>query len=1083
MLKYCFTFLVVGMMAILPARLYAASSITDGMNADDEIGQYDAGTTTSLVTIFTKKSAGNPSKLTLNRPEEIVIDGVHQKAYVIDPALNRIMVYNTNSDGTLPDRIADFVIGQSDFNGVDSTPVSASSLSSPSGMGLDITGQRLFVADSGNNRVLVFDVSSLSNGLSATAVLGQSLFTTNSSGTTSTTLSFPSDVAFDSSGNRLFVSDRSNNRTLIYDVASITNGEAAVNVLGQANFTSSSATGNTSTNMRAPNSVTYRSSGSLLFVAQTTGRRVTVYDVASITDGEAAVNVLGQATFTGTSSGVTSQLFSSSGPDKVDLDTGNNRLFVTDSANNRVMIFDVASIADGEVAVNVLGQSNFTSNTAATTSSGLRTPKGVGFDASHNILHVGDQNNGRDLLFDVTSITDGEASIDEIGQYDADASDPFSYPSIFTKRAGCTSSVQNVNRFGMSFNSADLAGVVVDTTHHRLFVSDYRCNRVLVFNLNTNNTLVDKIPDFILGQSSYNTSTSATTQSGLNNPAGLAYDSTNNRLFVADSANVRVMVYDVASITNGENAVNVLGQTLFTTTTASTTSSTFGGSTYSLAYDSTNNRLFAGDPDNNRILVFDVASISDGEAAVNVLGQADFTSNASGTTQSTFNSPYGGLSYDRSGTLLYVGDFNNRRVLVFNVASITNGQNAVNVLGQANFTSSTAATTQAGMNKPVDVFYESAERYLYVADHLNNRVLVYDVAAISDGENAVNVLGQANFTSSTAATTQSGLSSPTAFGYDSSRGKLYVVDAANARIMSFGVATVSSSGASSGGGSSNVVFCGSSSRITLISPTSGTFTAGDTLNLTWGYTSCAATALRVSYSVDNAQTFVGAVNLVQFQNGRYGWVIPPEIVGPFVIRLELLDISNAVLASAMSDTFMPVSVVPETAVVVEPSNDAAEGTITPNEFFALPIPETIEADLGVKSLPQGNGLACIPGSHIKVSRFDTVYLCGSDGKRYVFPHYNVYLSWYGDFSRVVTISDVLMASIPLAGKNIHYKPGANLIKILSVPKVYVVSDGGILHWVTSAAIAETMFGKQWASKVQDLNDVFFIDYQVGEDIR
>ncbi len=53
-----------------------------------------------------------------------------------------------------------------------------------------------------------------------------------------------------------------------------------------------------------------------------------------------------------------------------------------------------------------------------------------------------------------------------------------------------------------------------------------------------------------------------------NSPRRLAFDPSGNRLFVADYTNNRVMVFDVGSITNGENAANVLGQTTFTTSIA-----------------------------------------------------------------------------------------------------------------------------------------------------------------------------------------------------------------------------------------------------------------------------------------------------------------------------------------------------------------------------------------------------------------------------------------------------------------------------------------------------------------------------------
>ena len=53
--------------------------------------------------------------------------------------------------------------------------------------------------------------------------------------------------------------------------------------------------------------------------------------------------------------------------------------------------------------------------------------------------------------------------------------------------------------------------------------------------------------------------------------------------------------------------------------------------------------------------------------------------------------------------------------MVLDVASITDGENAVNVLGQPNFTTATAATTQAGMRNPQGVTVDPASLRLIVA--------------------------------------------------------------------------------------------------------------------------------------------------------------------------------------------------------------------------------------------------------------------------------------------------------------------------------------------------------------------------------
>ena len=135
-------------------------------------------------------------------------------------------------------------------------------------------------------------------------------------------------------------------------------------------------------------------------------------------------------------------------------------------------------------------------------------------------------------------------------------------------------------------------------------MADTGNKRVLEFDLNTNNQLVDKTPDHVLGQATFYTATSAITQSGMSGPYAVAYDNTNSRLFVADSN--RVLVYNVASIINGQNAVNVLGQTTFTTNGAATTQSGING-VIDIAYDTAHSRLFVGENPNGRVTVYNVS--------------------------------------------------------------------------------------------------------------------------------------------------------------------------------------------------------------------------------------------------------------------------------------------------------------------------------------------------------------------------------------------------------------------------------------------------------------------------------------------
>lgn len=347
--------------------------------------------------------------------------------------------------------------------------------------------------------------------------------------------------------------------------------------------------------------------------------------------------------------------------------------------------------------------------------------------------------------------------------------------------------------------------VAVDEVNHDLYVSDTYNNRVLVYALNTDNSIPTasggRTATYVLGQPTFGSNTSSSSQSGLNLPAGVAVDPINHRLYVADAFNNRVMVFNTASLSNGMNASYVLGQPTFTNAYEDTQSGM--GSPYGLAYDPVSQLLYVSDYVFHRVTVYSTASLSNGENASYVLGQSSFTTGSangggSGTNQSGLNSPLG-IALDQAAQLLYVADYNNNRVMVFNVApgTIANGENASDELGQPSggtaFTSSGHATTQSGMFAPTDISYDANNSRLFVADYANSRVLVFNLAppnVLSNGMNAANVVGEPNFTTAQLTTTQSGFLYPSGVTYDPGSHHLFVTDGGtylggNNRVMIF----------------------------------------------------------------------------------------------------------------------------------------------------------------------------------------------------------------------------------------------------------------------------------------------------------
>jgi murein DD-endopeptidase MepM/ murein hydrolase activator NlpD len=151
------------------------------------------------------------------------------------------------------------------------------------------------------------------------------------------------------------------------------------------------------------------------------------------------------------------------------------------------------------------------------------------------------------------------------------------------------------------------------------------------------------------------------------------------------------------------------------------------------------------------------------------------------------------------------------------------------------------------------------------------------------------------------------------------------------------------------------------------------------------------------------------------------------------------------------------------------------GVETANSVESLTINDDKGLVAGVESP------ACTSDTLIRTAESPTVYYCGANGGRYVFPNETTYFSWYQDFDSVTTISTEVMGTIPMKG-SVTVKPGSYLLKLPSVPKVYSVTDGGELHWVPTAEIATSKYGTNWSSLVRDLPESFYPAYHLGEDV-
>lgn len=180
-----------------------------------------------------------------------------------------------------------------------------------------VVGTKLIVSDSHNNRLLIWNTIPTSNGAPADVVLGQGSFTSNMNNDndqdgipdlypSDRTLNYPAGVWSD--GTKLVVCDRDNHRVLIWNKFPTTNFAAAEVLLGQSSFSLNAANDDNqdgiqdeAASARTFNSPYYvTSNGTQLFIADSSNNRVLMWDSIPTSRFAAAGKVLGQSSFTAT---------------------------------------------------------------------------------------------------------------------------------------------------------------------------------------------------------------------------------------------------------------------------------------------------------------------------------------------------------------------------------------------------------------------------------------------------------------------------------------------------------------------------------------------------------------------------------------------------------------------------------------------------------------------------------------------------------------------------------------------------------------------------------------------------------------
>jgi uncharacterized protein (TIGR03437 family) len=325
---------------------------------------------------------------------------------------------------------AQLVLGQADFKAASNLPSRTQQ-----GMNLPLAvasdGVHLAVADTANNRILLWNEIPASNNQNADIVLGQPDFTTFNLPTpvSASNMRAPQGVYF--SNGKMMVADTQNNRVLIWNTVPTKNNQPADLVLGAPNFTTvpnadqtSNTVVSTASTMLSPVSVT--SDGVHLLVADLGFSRVLIWLTFPTTNDQPADVEVGQKDMLSGLENDVSDLCASTGTDlngnptyppvcgktmdfpRFALSDG-TRLYVADAGNDRVLVWNTIPTRNAQQPDVILGQpdeftnlvssntSLFEPDLAASASNVTPTPTALAWDGTN--LYVTDPSDFRILVF------------------------------------------------------------------------------------------------------------------------------------------------------------------------------------------------------------------------------------------------------------------------------------------------------------------------------------------------------------------------------------------------------------------------------------------------------------------------------------------------------------------------------------------------------------------------------------------------------------------------------------------------------------------------------------------------------------
>ena len=677
-----------------------------------------------------------------DEPTDLAISNDGKKLYVVDSENNRIKIYDLTGGNNCPSGTDEIINDEVCFDDdFGSSGSSDGRFDIPTGLAIDKGNGDIYVVDSDNNRVQRFQ----SNGDFDNLEFGSS-----SSGDDEY-LGTPSAIAVHKKTDYIYVADSTADSISVFD--------------DDGDFLFSFDDDDSNDRFDKPAGLVIDDSEDILYVADTGNNRIRMFE---LTDDDNCPS--------GTDEVVNDEVcfvddFGSFGNDEgefdepsgLTFDEDENMLYVADTENNRIQVFEIIAgntcpsgtdeIIDGVCFVEEFG-------TSGSTDGKFNAPSGLAIDEDNGLLYVADTDNNRiQMLSSTGSSSDTISFSDKFGSV-GDDNDEFDKPT------------------GLAIDNSD-----------QLYIVDSENNRIKIYDLTGGNNCPSGTDEIINDEVCFDDDfgSSGSSDGRFDIPTGLAIDKGNGDIYVVDSDNNRVQRFQ----SNGDFDNLEFGS-------SSSGDDEYLGTPSAIAVHKKTDYIYVADSTADSISVFD----DDGDF---LFSFDDDDSN------DRFDKP-AGLVIDDSEDILYVADTGNNRIRMFELTDDDNCPSGTDevVNDEVCFVDDFGSfgNDEGEFDEPSGLTFDEDENMLYVADTENNRIQVFEIIAgntcpsgtdeIIDGVCFVEEFG-------TSGSTDGKFNAPSGLAIDEDNGLLYVADTDNNRIQMFTVPTGDGGSSSSSSSSSNGV--------------------------------------------------------------------------------------------------------------------------------------------------------------------------------------------------------------------------------------------------------------------------------------